>query len=288
MKILLTGAGGQFGRAIQASASENDLIPLSHVDLDITDLEAVRRAVDHHSPGVVINAAAWTNVDGAETDQEGAYRLNALGPQNLALATGALNIPIVHISTDYVFDGAAERPYHEFDEPDPQTVYGRSKLAGERAVSAHNPRHYIVRTAWLYHIEGRNFPRTMIGLSGRDEVRVVSDQYGSPTWAPHLARAVFELIRTEAFGVWHLAGAGVASWYELTLALFELAGIRTQVVPVATADFPRPARRPRFSALTSLREPRITLPPWREGLKEFVKELSSKGFASDPTPPLVA
>lgn len=270
MKILLTGAGGQLGRAMQATPGENELIALTHDDLDITNLDQVRGAIEVHSPDIVINTAAWTDVDGAESDEDGAYSLNALGPRNLALASGSLSLPIVHLSTDYVFDGDASRPYHEFDEPNPRTVYGRTKLAGERAVAALNPRHYIVRTAWLYHNEGKNFPTTMIGQADRDEVRVVSDQYGSPTYAPHLARAIGDLIVTGAYGTWHLAGRGGTSWYEITCALYELMGFRTRVIPVSTADFPRPAQRPRYSVLKTLQQPEILLPPWREGLKEFV------------------
>lgn len=273
MRILITGAGGQLGRALQQELINEELVPLTRGELDITNSAEVRGAIATHRPEAVINAAAFTNVDGAETNENEAYRLNALGARNLALATAEAGIPIAHVSTDYVFDGSSERPYHEFDRPDPRSAYGRSKLAGEQVVATLNPRHFIIRTAWLYHTEGRNFPKTMLELGRRGEVRVVSDQYGSPTYARHLARAIGGLIGTGDYGVRHLAGSGGASWFELTAALFEMAGIESTITPVATADFPRPAKRPRYSVLTSMVEPLILLPHWREGLQEFLNEL---------------
>lgn len=275
MKILLTGAGGQLGSALQASLTNHDLSSFTRAQLDITKLDEVREAIAAARPDVVINAAAYTNVDGAETDQAGAYKLNAVAPRNLAIATAEHNLPLVHVSTDYVFDGLSNRPYHEFDPTNPVSIYGHSKLAGEAAVQSLNLRHYIVRTAWLYHhlTVSRNFPKTMLAQAiehKRDEVRVVSDQYGSPTYAPHLAIAIGRLIETGAYGVYHLAGSGGASWFELTRRLYELCRIKTRVWPVATAEFPRPAPRPRFSVLTTLQEPEIVLPAWEEGLAAFV------------------
>jgi dTDP-4-dehydrorhamnose reductase len=273
MKVLITGAGGQLGRALQAALANDDLTALTHAQLDIARLRDVSEAIAVNLPDIVINTAAYTNVDGAETEREEAYRCNALGPRNLALATSARHIPLLHVSTDYVFDGSSEKPYHEFDRTNPLSVYGKSKLAGEQAVVDCNPRHYIVRTAWLYSTEGKNFPRTILSLSSRDEVRVVSDQYGSPTYAPHLAEAIAELIDTGAYGVYHIAGNGGASWYELTLKLYQLCGIGTRVRPVATSEFPRPAVRPRYSVLTSIQDPQILLPPWEEGLAEFSRKV---------------
>ena len=156
----------------------------------------------------MINAAAYNRVDDAETDATDAYRGNALGPRNLALATAELGVALMHVSTDYVFDGNATRPYHEFDAPNPQSAYGRSKLAGEHAVRELNHRHYVVRTAWVYHEQGGNFPRTILSLATRPEVRVVDDQVGSPTYAPHLAAAIARLVETGAYGTYHFAGAG--------------------------------------------------------------------------------
>lgn len=271
MKILLTGAGGQLGQALQEALADRDLVALDHHHLDITSLEAVRHTVGGHHPDIVVNAAAFNNVDGAESEPDAAYRGNALGPRNLAVVTAARGLPLLHVSTDYVFAGTRTRPYHEFDRPHPRSVYGASKLAGEDAVRTLNPRHYVVRTAWLYHTVGRNFPKTMCTLAERSEVRVVSDQFGSPTYAPHLAAALAQLITTGAYGTYHLAGQGGTSWFVLTCALYRHLGIRTPVRPVATSEFPRPAERPRYSVLTTLQEPRIVLPPWEDGVAEFAR-----------------
>jgi dTDP-4-dehydrorhamnose reductase len=273
MRFLITGAGGQLGRALQAALANDDITALTRSQLDIARLRDVTEAIALHRPDIVINAAAYTNVDGAETEREEAYRCNALGPRNLALATSTRNIPLLHVSTDYVFDGSSERPYHEFDQTRPLSVYGQSKLAGEQAVATFNPSHYIVRTAWLYSPNGKNFPKTMLSLSSRDEVRVVSDQCGSPTYAPHLAEAIVDLIETGSYGIYHLAGNGGASWYELTLKLYQACGIDTPVRPVSTSEFPRPAVRPRYSVLTSIQDPQILLPPWEDGLAEFSRKV---------------
>jgi dTDP-4-dehydrorhamnose reductase len=277
MKILLVGSAGQLGRALQATLRGHTVVACTHQELDIVRLSVVREALAAHAPDVVINAAAYNNVDGAETDPDAAFACNALGPRNLALATAARRIPVLHMSTDYVFDGRTARPYHEFDRPAPLSTYGASKLAGEEAVRALNPRHYIVRTAWLYHTMGRNFARTMCGLAERPEVRVVSDQYGSPTFAPHLADAIARLVVTEAFGTYHLAGNGGASWFEWTQTLYEELDIGTPVRPVSRAEFPRAAARPAYSVLTTRQDPAIVLPPWQDGVAAFVATLRYHG-----------
>jgi dTDP-4-dehydrorhamnose reductase len=272
MKILLTGANGQLGKVLQAAFLGQDLIALSHQDLDIVHLQSVRDALGSHRPTFVINAAAHNNVDEAESDPTSAYRGNALGPRNLAVATSEKQIPLLHLSTDYVFAGDSKRPYHEYDHPNPQSVYGASKLAGEEAVRTCNWRHYIVRTAWLYAVDGRNFPHTMLALAqDRPEVRVVSDQFGSPTYAPHLAQALEKLCESEAYGTYHFAGQGGTSWYELTRTLYRAFHLQTTVLPVATNEFPRPAPRPRYSVLTTLQDPHILLPPWEEGVVAFAQ-----------------
>ncbi len=273
MKVLIAGAGGQLGRALQSVLTDHELVALSHAALDITRFADTREAIAAHRPDIVINAAAYTNVDGAESDQKGAYRLNTVGPRNLAVASYELAVPLVQVSTDYVFDGLGLRPYHEFDLTGPISIYGKSKLAGEQAVIASNPRHYIVRTSWLYHTEGENFPKAMLAQARRDEVRVVCDQYGSPTYAPQLAAAIARLMEAGAYGTYHIAGAGGASRFEMTRKLYQLFGIGTVTHPAATADFPRPAPRPRYSVLTSVQDPEILLPPWEDGLTEFAKAL---------------
>jgi dTDP-4-dehydrorhamnose reductase len=275
MNVLVTGALGQLGRALGGALAAHQVVALPRAELDIADLDAVREVVRMHRPDLLVNAAAYNRVDEAEADDTAAYRGNALGPRNLALATAEIGVPLLHVSSDYVFDGRATRPYHEFDRPDPQSAYGRSKLAGELAVREINPRHYVVRTAWVYDAQGSNFPRTMLSLAERPEVRVVDDQTGSPTYAPHLAAAIARLIPSGAFGTYHLAGQGAVSWYGLTRTLYERRGIRTPLVPVTTAEFPRPAPRPRYSVLTTLQEPRIVLPPWQEGLADFCLALGA-------------
>jgi dTDP-4-dehydrorhamnose reductase len=273
VRILVTGAAGQLGRSLAAPLVQHDVTACTRADLDVANLDAVRAAVAAVKPDVVINAAAYNRVDDAEADATDAYRGNALAPRNLALATAERGLPVVHVSTDYVFDGRGARPYHEYDATNPQSAYGRSKLAGEVAVREVNPRHYVVRTAWVYHEQGANFPRTMLSLATRPEVRVVDDQVGCPTYAPHLAQAIARLIETGAFGTYHFAGAGSVSWYGLTRKLFALRGITTAVIPVTTEEFPRPAPRPRYSVLATLQEPRIVLPPWEDALEEFCRAL---------------
>lgn len=273
MRVLLTGAGGQLGRSIVAHPGSHEIIPLDHGRLDVGDLEAVRRAIAAHDPDIVMNAAAYNDVDRAETDVEAAYRVNAYGPRHLATATAERNIPVLHVSTDYVFDGASTRPYHEDDTPRPLSVYGASKLAGEEAVRTANPRHYVVRTAWLYHALGRNFPRTILDRAAKGPVRVVNDQHGSPTYAPHLALAILDLIETGAFGTYHIAGSGGTTWFDLARTLFREVHMDVALEPASTKDFSRPARRPAYSVLTTIRKPRILLPPWEEGVAAFAREV---------------
>lgn len=275
MRFLITGAGGQLGRSLRAALAGRDVVATDQAELDVTRAEAVERALATHRPDVVLNASGYTAVDRAESDREAAFLLNETAPRILARATARTGAVLVHVSTDYVFDGKAREPYDERAAPNPLSAYGASKLAGEQAVRAENPRHYVVRTAWLYHEQGTNFPLTMLDLARKGPVRVVNDQRGSPTYAPHLAAALVRLLDTGAFGTWHLAGGGEASWYELTVELLRRMEIPTPVAPVATSEFPRPAKRPAYSVLASIREPRIALPPWREGLAAFVAALGA-------------
>ena len=272
MNVLLVGANGQLGRALQDALTHQQVMAWDIDDLDITKRALTLKAIRQVNPEVVINVAAFTNVDQAESERSAAYKVNALGPQNLALATEALGVPLVHISTDYVFDGTKSEPYHEFDRPNPRSIYGKSKLAGEEAVRTFAREYFIVRTAWLYHTVGKNFPKTICELAKQSDVRVVNDQYGSPTFAPHLAKAIDQLIMTKNFGTYHLAGVGGTSWFELTQTLFKHLGIKAQVTPIATAEFPLPAPRPPYSVLTSLQDPPVSLPPWEQGVMEFAQQ----------------
>ncbi len=275
MKILIAGASGQLGRALLPALSRHDVVALPRAALDIADAEAVRAVLMAQSPAVVINAAAFNEVDRAETDPAAALRANAEGPRLLAEATAERGMALVHVSTDYVFDGRASRPYVESDAPNPLSAYGRSKRSGEQAVIAANPRHFVVRTAWLYAAEGRNFPNTMRRLAAQGPLRVVSDQRGSPTYAPHLAAALADLVGSADFGLHHLAGAGEASWFELSCALFRCLCLDVPIEPVTTEAFPRPAPRPRYSVLETQRRPARRLPAWQGGLAEYVRTVKA-------------
>ena len=273
MKILVTGAAGQLGQCLDVACRQHEVVGLDRHALDITELVKVREAISKYRPDLLINASAFNDVDGAESRVREAYAINAVGPRILAVATAAHGIPVLHVSTDYVFDGTSQRPYHEFDATNPLSTYGASKLAGEEAVRSLNPKHYVVRTAWLFWESGRNFLTSMYGLAARPELRVASDQFGSPTYVPHLAVGISQLIETEAFGTYHLAGRGGASRWELVSDLFRRLDVTSSVFPVSHREFPTPAQRPSYSVLTSVQKPHIELPSWQEGLEEFPSRL---------------
>lgn len=281
MKILIAGAAGQLGRCLLPALKEHQVASLNRSELDVTRLNNVRKALVHYRPDLVINASAFNQVDGAETRVTEAFAINALGPRNLAVATAANGIALLHVSTDYVFDGSAGRPYHEFDSTNPLSVYGASKLAGEEVVQTLNHRHYIVRTAWLFWEQGRNFLTAMRELADRPSLSVASDQHGSPTYVPHLACSIAQLVRTEAYGTYHLAGRGGATRWHLVKELFRLLQIQTPVLPVSRESFNSAANRPANTILTSIQDPPIGLPPWQEGLAEFARALSE-------TPPRIS
>jgi dTDP-4-dehydrorhamnose reductase len=276
LKILITGASGQLGTCLRSSLHGQQIVPLDHRELDITRLSQIHRVLKREQPDLVINAAAFNDVDGAESQITSAYAGNALGPQDLALETAELGIPLVHVSTDYVFDGSSNRPYDENGLPNPISVYGASKLAGEIAVRELNPRHYIVRTAWLYWESGKGFVPSMCSNASRPELRVANDQIGSPTYVPHLADAIARLIETGAYGTYHIAGSGGVSRWKLVSEVFSLLNISTPLRPVSYRVFPVRARRPAYSVLTSVQQPRITLPPWQDGLAEFASRFAYK------------
>ena len=278
MKILLAGASGQLGRQIVALNRRFEVVALSRQDLDISNLSEVSDAVRAHAPDLVLNAAAFNDVDRAEAAPDAAFLGNAVGPRNLALASAQAGAAILHVSTDYVFDGAQSVPYHEYDRPAPLSNYGRSKLAGEVAVREANPLHYVVRTAWVYEPLGNNFPKTLYFLARKHkEVKVVSDVLGSPTSAAHLAQAILTLVETGAWGTYHLTGRGEgASWFELASHFFRELRMDVAVLPVPATAYPRPAPRPRYSVLRTIQQPQILLPPWQEGIAEFAREIKAK------------
>jgi dTDP-4-dehydrorhamnose reductase len=262
------------GRAVVDAAGRlgHDVSAAARAELDVTDADAVRRVIAEQRPKAIINCAAYTDVDGAESDRATALAVNGAGAGNVAAAAAEIGAQIVHVSTDYVFDGAKREPWLESDPVGPLGAYGETKLAGEREVAAANPRHAIVRTAWLFGAGGRNFVDTMLALgSDRDEVSVVTDQVGCPTWTGHLAGALVELAeRPDETGLHHIAGAGSCSWNELALEVFDCAGIDCRVLPTTTAAFPRPAPRPAYSVLGTERKAPLTLAPWQRGVAEYV------------------
>lgn len=264
MKILITGCNGQLGAELcqcfergytelgtpNVLKSKNEITAVDIDKLDISDLEAVNLLFEKEKFDAVINCAAYTNVNGCETEIDTAYRANALGPRNLAIAAEKIRAKLIHISTDYVFSGDGNKPYTEWDKCDPQSVYGKSKWLGEQYVEQFCSRYFIVRTAWLYGYAGNNFVKTMLRINReKGQCKVVNDQFGNPTNAADLAHHVLKLLDTEEYGIYHGTGKGVCSWYEFTKKIVEFAGIESEVLPCTTEEYPTPAKRPAYSAL---------------------------------------
>jgi dTDP-4-dehydrorhamnose reductase len=256
MKWLITGASGQLGLALKEELTERglDFVGASSTELDITKPLIVDQIVDLINPRVIINAAAWTDVDGAELNETAAYSINSLGPQNLAIAANRASARLVQISTDYVFSGDASEPWKENSAHHPQSVYGSTKSEGENFVLANLPsKSYVVRTGWLYSAKGKNFAKTManLALNQKGEVRVVDDQIGQPTVAGDLAKQIVKLVLSEApAGIYHGTNSGQTTWFEFAQHIFYLAGADvSRVIPVSTLEFPRPAKRPSYSVL---------------------------------------
>jgi dTDP-4-dehydrorhamnose reductase len=271
VRLLVTGAGGMLGHDVVRAAGAHEVIAFLHGELDVTDGDAVERWIADVRPDAVVNCAAWTDVDGAESDPDGAAAVNAAGAGNVARAAARHGARLVHVSTDYVFDGAKRTPYVESDATGPRSAYGATKLAGERAVAAAGGSHAIVRSSWLFGIRGRNFVETMLALgAARDELRVVDDQVGCPTATEALAPALLELAQRDAQGIFHVAGAGSCSWHEFALEIFRQAQVDCRVLPCTTAEMPRPAARPAFSVLATERPESPVLPPWQEGLASYL------------------
>jgi dTDP-4-dehydrorhamnose reductase len=278
MKVLITGAAGQLGRALVQELAHRDweVVATDLAEMDITDQDAVWASLSAQRPGLVINAAAATRVDDLEAAPDLAFAVNALGPRNLAAACRRLGSKLVHVSTDYVFDGAKPGPYVEWDETRPQSVYGLSKLLGERCVREQCPDHFIVRTAWLYGLPGPNFVNAILArgrsLSLGEDFKVVHDQRGSPTSALALAPQLLALAATEAFGTYHATCQGEATWYEFARLILARAGLEVPVRPCETWEFPRPAPRPANSVLENrmLRLEGLDLmPAWQDAFHHF-------------------
>jgi dTDP-4-dehydrorhamnose reductase len=279
MRILVTGSSGQLGSdVVEILRGRHDILARKRSDLDIADLAAVEKVMESFTPAIVINCAAYTRVDDCEEQRQLAFTVNATGPENLALCVSRYGGKLIHISTDYVFDGArkAPSPYAEEDEPAPVSYYGQTKLEGERVIRELAQRCIIVRTAWLYGVVGRNFPKTILKLAIQDPkktIKVVNDQFGSLTWSYRLARQIARLIEVDGQGIYHAAAEGYSSWYEGAVTFLKLMGVPHNVHPCTSAEYPTRAVRPRNSILENRRlkmEGISCMRPWEEDLEEFV------------------
>ncbi|MCI9426585.1 MAG: dTDP-4-dehydrorhamnose reductase [Eubacterium sp.] len=286
-KILVTGSNGQLGRALKKEYANEQNVEFIHTDvakgdgifaLDITDIDAVLAFVREKNPDVIINCAAHTNVDACEAQWDLAYKINAIGARNLSIAAAQTDAKLIHISTDYVFEGTSPKPLTEFDQTGPISAYGKTKYEGERFVKEFSQKHFILRTAWLYG-DGKNFVKTMLKLAEtHDTITVVSDQYGSPTSAAELARMVHFLEPTESYGTYHATCEGQCSWADFAKAIFQRAGKTTNVQYVTTEEYNSPAKRPAYSVLDNymLRlafGDAFQMADWQDALDEYMKEL---------------
>ena len=275
MRILITGANGMLAKAVINEFKNDELVLTDVAELDITNVEKVLEFVKEAKPDFIINCAAYTAVDNAEEQKELAYKINAIGPKNLAIAAKENDAVLIHISTDYVFGGdkPVEEDYSEDDEKNPQAVYGTTKLEGEKFIEENCSKYYIFRTAWLYG-EGNNFVRTMIELSkNHDEVSVVNDQHGSPTYAVDLASIIHQAIEKQIpFGIYNATNIGYTTWYDFTKKIYEMKDINCKVKPVSTEEFPRPAKRPHNSQMSKdkLIKNGILIPTYEDALKRYL------------------
>lgn len=275
MKILITGSNGMLGHDLQDALKEkHELILTTSKSLDITDKNHTIEFICDAKPDIVINSAAYTDVDGCEENESLAYAVNGEGVRNLALACSRLDCPLVHISTDYIFNGKKDSPLVEDDEIGPISVYGKSKLKGEEAILEILDKYFIVRTAWLYGTNGKNFPRTMLKLAeNHSEITVVYDEVGTPTYTPDLAKAISELIETDFYGIYHITNSGSCSWCEFARYIFDVADVDVKVIPVTASEFARPAPRPSYSVLNNRNWIKNGFKPlrnYKEAIKEYI------------------
>ena len=276
MKILITGSNGMLGHDLRDVLGEkHELVLTNSQTLDITDKNQTAEVIGTVSPDIVINSAAYTDVDGCEENTDTAYAVNGEGVRNLAIACREVDCPLVHISTDYVFNGKSERPWVEDDEVGPVSVYGKSKLQGEEAIQEILDKFFIIRTAWLYGLNGKNFPKTMLELArSHSEISVVYDEVGSPTYTPDLAQGISQLIETDYYGIYHLTNSGSCSWCEFAKYIFEAAGSDVEVIPVTASEFARPAPRPSYSVLENKKWIEKGFKPlrnYKQAVKEYIE-----------------
>ncbi|MFH0702660.1 MAG: dTDP-4-dehydrorhamnose reductase [bacterium] len=272
-KILITGAKGMLGQDLTEILAQQDFIisfPTDIDTLDIIDEKALTDYFDNNNFDMVIHAAAYTDVDGAESNQDKAFLINYKGTENLARQTARINIPIVYISTDYVFDGTKNFPYEPDDKPNPINIYGLSKLKGEEAIQKFNQKYYIARTSWLYGHKGRNFVETIINLAKqKPELKIVNDQTGCPTWTIDLISGILSLIdENKPYGIYHICGSGCTSWYGFALKIIEFMKLKTKILPISTKEFPRPAKRPEYSVMNNNQ----ICPNWEKSLFQYIKK----------------
>lgn len=277
MRVLIAGAAGMLARDLVPCLQQrgHETLAPPENDLDITRIDAIRRWTRNSTPEVVINCAAYTKVDQAESEEAAATIINGLAVQNLCLACQEADIPLVHFSTDYVFDGTKDRPYTIYDHPNPINAYGRTKLVGEKYVLWLLKKFYLVRTSWLFGIHGPNFVETMLNLAKKQEqLSVVNDQRGCPTWTQHLSEAAVSLIESGRYGVYHATNSGPTTWFEYATEIFRLAATGTKVLPITSAQYPTLATRPKNSVLDPFPLPEVTgreMPPWQEALKDYLQ-----------------
>jgi len=282
MKVLVTGSAGMLAKDLIPLLSKRGYEVLAPPEdkLDITNLKVVRGVVDKIAPELIINCAAYTNVDGAEKQEHQALVVNGLGVQNLCLLCQEHDISLVHFSTDYVFDGTKPSPYTIYDQTNPINAYGRSKLLGEKYIVWLLSKFYLIRTSWLFGLQGKNFIETMLEFGQKQkQVSVVNDQRGCPTWTRHLAEATIELIETERYGIYHVTNSEPTTWFDFTKEIFRLSNISTEVLPVTSEQFPRPAKRPSNSVLDHFPLKEVIgrdMPSWKEALKEYLAQRKEK------------
>jgi len=275
MKIILLGSNGQLGWEFKQFLKDKvDLYPFSHKELDILNLNSLERNFQGIHPDIVINCAAYTKVDKAEEEQELAYNINAIGAKNVSLASYKANVKVIYFSTDYVFDGKKNSPYTELDKPNPISVYGKSKLNGEQFTKEFNPNHLILRIAWLYGINGNNFVKTVIKLAKNGKpLRIVNDQYGTPTYTLDVVKQTWKLIQSEKTGLYHSSNNGKTTWFEFAKEIISDLNLEAEVLPIKTEDYTTLAKRPHYSVLENRLlklEDLDIMRKWKVALKDFI------------------